>query len=256
MGRDDFVACSCGHVASGNQPKASKNPPLVPEHKRVIVIIKGPIHQVSNPPIQPMQRLKTKWHIPNHFQCNSEDAEIPESSQFLRKTPIIGDEFTPNQGEQAWGVPFTPQEFVATACQEGHPKSFENLLPPVLKEAIHSSKTHNSLGDLVELRAQWFKRLVSYAKTLEAQEVELKAGLTDHMSRILAPKRILLWAEMLKEANYPDMGVVNELMYGTELVGSVPASGIFEAKFKPAEMSVEQLRSMSFADRVNFFLLI
>ena len=41
---------------------------------------------------------------------------------------------------------------------------------------------------------------------------------------------------MLKEANYPGMGVVNELIYGTELVGSVPAAGIFEAKFKPADV--------------------
>ena len=71
-------------VASGNQPEASKIPPLVPEHKRVIVI-KGPMHEVSNPPVQPMQRLKAKWHIPNHFQCASEDTHIPESSQFLRK---------------------------------------------------------------------------------------------------------------------------------------------------------------------------
>ena len=77
--------------------------------------------------------------------------------------------------------------------------------------------THNSLGDLVELRAQWFKKWVSNAKALEAEEVEMKAGLTDHLSRILAPKRILLWAEMLKEANYPDMGFVNELIHGTEL---------------------------------------
>ena len=58
---------------------------------------------------------------------------------------------------------------------------------------------------------------------------------------------------MLREANYPDMGVVNELLHGTELVGSVPASGIFEAKFKPADMSVEQLQAMSFPDRIRNF---
>ena len=117
----------------------------------------------------------------------------------------------------------------------------------MLKEAIHRN-TQKSLGGLVELRAQWFEKW-------EAQEVELKAGLTDHLSRILAPKRILLWAEMLKEAKYPDMGVVNELLNGTELVGSVPSSGIFEAKFKfkPTDMSVEQLQSLSFSDRVKNF---
>ena len=60
---------------------------------------------------------------------------------------------------------------------------------------------------------------------------------------------------MLREAKYPDMGmgVVNELIHGTELVGSVPSSGIFDAKFKPADMSVEQLQSMSFSDRVKNF---
>ena len=100
----------------------------------------------------------------------------------------VGDEFIPNQGEQVWGVPFTPQEFVATACQKGHPKNFENFLPPVLKEAFHRN-TQKHLGDLVELRAQLFKKWVSYAQVLEAQEVEMKAGLTDHLSRILAPKR-------------------------------------------------------------------
>ena len=243
-------------VASGNQPKASKIPPLIPEHKRVIVI-KGPIKEMSNPPVQPMQRLKANWPIPDHFQSNSTDKYVPDSSQFLRSTPIIGqvgvrEEHIPNQGEQAWGVPFTPQEFVATACQKGHPKNFENLLPPVLKESIHYN-TQKSIGDLVKLRAQWFKKWVSRAKVLDVQEVEAKAGLQEHLSRILAPKRILLWEEMLREANYPDMGVVNELLHGTELVGSVPASGIFEAKFKPADMSVEQLQAMSFRDRIRNF---
>ena len=243
-------------VASGNQPKASKIPPLIPEHKRVIVI-KGPIKDMSNPPVQFMQRLKSNWPIPDQLQSNSEDKYVPESSQFLRSTPIIGqvgvrEEQIPNQGEQAWGVPFTPQEFVATACQKGHPKNFENLLPPVLKESIRYN-TQMSTGSLVELRAQWFKKWVSRAKVLDAEEVEVKAGLQKHLSSILAPKRILLWEEMLREAKYPDMGVVNELLHGTELVGSVPASGIFEAKFKPADMSVEQLQAMSFPDRIKNF---
>ena len=93
-------------VASGNQPKASKIPPLIPEHKKVIVI-KGPIKEMSNPPVQPMQRLKANWPIPDHFQSNSADKYVPESSQFLRSTPtIIGqvgvrEEHIPNQGGRA-----------------------------------------------------------------------------------------------------------------------------------------------------------
>ena len=68
---------------------------------------------------------------------------------------------------------------------------------------VHATKSSCPIADLT-------KPLV--------QEVEAKTGLQEHLSRILAPKRILLWEEMLKEANYPDMGVVNELLHGTELV--------------------------------------
>lgn len=56
---------------------------------------------------------------------------------------------------------------------------------------------------------------------------------------------------MLKEAGYPDLGVVDELVDGTHLVGAVPASGIFETKFKPADMSVTQLKNLNFAERTK-----
>lgn len=47
--------------------------------------------------------------------------------------------------------------------------------------------------------------------------------------------------------------MVEELTNGTHLVGTVPASGIFETKFKPADMSVAQLRNSSFAERTRNF---
>ena len=75
----------------------------------------------------------------------------------------------------------------------------------------------------------------------------------EYLARILAPKRILLWSEILQEAGYPDLGVVDELVHGTHLVGTVPASGIFETKFKPADMSVAQLRNLSFAEWTKDF---
>ena len=188
--------------------------------------------------------------------------EIPKESQLLRFTPISGqsgaqegEQVFEDSGEQAWGVPHTPQEFVSVACKRGHPKNFENLLPPVLKDAVLFN-SHKHLSELVELRAKWFKKWVQRAKELEDNEKQIKSAMPKHLSRILAPKRILLWSEMLKEAGYPDPGVVDELINGTELVGTVPASGIFETKFKPADMSVAQLRNLSFAERTKEFLLV
>ena len=82
----------------------------------------------------------------------------------------------------------------------------------------------------------------------------LKSKLPDHLAHILAPKRILLWAEMLKESGYPDLGVVDELTQGTSLVGPVPPTGLFEAKFRPADMTVDQLKSSSRVDRTCNFV--
>ena len=245
-------------VSSGHQPTASKIPPLVAEHKNVIVL-KGPLKDTSKTPVMPMQRLKSNWVIPANLKRNCFVNEIPKESQLLRFTPISGqsgaqegEQVFEDSGEQAWGVPHTPQEFVSVACKRGHPKNFENLLPPVLKDAVLFN-SHKHLSELVELRAKWFKKWVQRAKELEDNERQIKSAMPKHLSRILAPKRILLWSEMLKEAGYPDPGVVDELINGTELVGTVPASGIFGTKFKPADMSVAQLRNLSFAERTKNF---
>ena len=85
-------------------------------------------------------------------------------------------------------------------------------------------------------------------------EESLKAGLADHIRHILAPKRLLLWKEILADLQYPDAGVFEELLIGTNLVGEVPPCGMFEKKFKPADITVKQLQTMSMAEkRKNFF---
>ena len=181
---------------------------------------------------------------------------MPLSSQLLRTTPISGQKGDDDKRfefkEVAWGVPYEPHEFVSVACQKGHPKNFENLLPKVLKDSVDFN-CKNSLGDIVDFRARWFKQWVDRSKILAADEKVLKSKLPSHLAHILAPKRILLWAEMLKEAGYHDLGVVNELIEGTCLVGPVPSTGIFESKFRPADMTVDQLKYSSHAERTRNF---
>ena len=92
------------------------------------------------------------------------------------------------------------------------------------------------------------------AKALAGDEETLKAGLPKHVKHILAPKRLLLWKEILAELNYPDAQVFDEMLAGTSLVGEVPLCGMFEKKFKPADMTVERLQTMSKAEkRKNFY---
>ena len=49
------------------------------------------------------------------------------------------------------------------------------------------------------------------------------------------------------------MGVVDELLNGTSLVGEVPDCGIFEKKFKHADMTVEQLEALSQGEKRKHF---
>eukprot|EP00435_Cladocopium_sp_Y103_P018570 s3790_g4.t1 len=59
------------------------------------------------------------------------------------------------------------------------------------------------------------------------------------------PKRLLLLREMIKEEGYPDAGVFDELAYGTELVGTVPWTGVFDPAFKPAIITTQELMEQS-----------
>ena len=247
-------------AVAGSQPKASKLPPIVPEHKHIIVIA-GPHETLATVPVFPMQRLSDAWLVP--MGVSSPVRSIPKDAQLLRTTPLRskgGQEVaTGNNTEpcsvfqQAWGVPFTAEEFITEAAKAGHPKAFQNFAPTVLDEAVKSNFSANAVFDIMSRRAKWFKKWLSRASDLKSQEQALKMNMVEHQREILKPKRILLWKEMLKEANYSDPGVVDEMIAGVSLTGDIPPTGIFDPCFKPAEMSVQKLRERSSSDRLAAF---
>ena len=244
------------------QPKAAKIPPVVREHKAVI-ILKGPVRVLQKTPVQTMERLKQPWEVPS--SCSSSLSTLPAGAQLLRTTPLRSkggllhmseDKMEdPNQiSEQAWGIPFSPGEFMSEAVKRGHPKSFSRLVPKILMEAVSKNFGQDSeQAKLASDRSKWFARWMRRALELAEAEGELKKGLSDHVRRILAPKRTILWREILEELQYPDMGVVDELLGGTSLVGKVQDCGIFEKKFKHADMTVEQLEALSQGEKRKHF---
>ncbi|CAE7340302.1 unnamed protein product, partial [Symbiodinium sp. KB8] len=141
-----LTAC---RAAVNEQPKSSKFPALVPEHCAV-VLVKGPRSVLSALPCAPMARIKCPWPVPAACSCKlsvipAEDADLCEV---------------------AWGIPHSPQAFVASAAKAGHPKS------------------------------------------------------------ILAPKRLVLWREIMEDLGYKDVAVFNEVVEGTNLLGQVPLTGL------------------------------
>lgn len=246
-------------AAATAQPKASKMPPVVREH-RYVILIQGPHEALCEVPISPMQRLKEAWTVPE--ACSSTMAAIPVGAQLLRQTPLrlnggtVHAESTWNKAEvfeQAWGIPFSPEEFMEEAVSRGHPKLFARLVPEVLQVAIRNNFKPTSVQSLPAARARWFAKWTSRAKQLTASDVALKSSLPPHAAHILEPKRLLLFKEILEEIGYPDVGVFDELVHGTELVGEVKPFGIFEKAFRPADMTTEQLMSSSHSSRVLNF---
>ena len=67
------------------QPKASKMPPIVREHRKV-VLITGPFADLAKAPVEPMQRLESSWEVPK--SCEAELEILPEGAQLLRTTPL------------------------------------------------------------------------------------------------------------------------------------------------------------------------
>ena len=238
----------------GDQPKASNLPPIVREHK-YILLIKGPQESLNQVPVKPRERLKKPWVVPH--DCDSPNEFVPPEAQLLRLSPLrskggIHEVDSSHIYEQAWGVPFTPDEFVKEAYVSGHPRNLKNLLPSPLEHAI-SLNINLPPGDLVSLRAAWFKKWIVRIEELESDERSLKASMPEHLRKILSPKRLLVFREMLAELDYPDQGVFDEIACGTGLAGSVPDSGLFEKVFRPCEITEEQLKSGAEHNRKSIF---
>ena len=197
-----------------------------------------------------MQRLSAPWPVPNDCACSV--SVIPKNSQLLRAIPLSVNVGTSARtsapayqhaaiSEQAWGVPFSPNEFKQAACNAGHPKLLKTPLPQHLQHAIDLNKKMNP-NELLEFRERWFQKWEARAKQLEPQEDDLKQSLPEHLREILKSKRLLLWKELLHDIEYEDQGVFDEVVSGTDLTGQVPLTGIFPQTFKPAATAPEMVR--------------
>ena len=111
----------------GDQPKASKLPPIVREHQ-FIILTKGPQVSLNSAPVKHRERLKVCWTIPQ--DCDSPASVVPIEAQLLRLSPLrskggIHEVESKHLYEQAWGIPFTPDDFIKEAYIAGHPRNLK-----------------------------------------------------------------------------------------------------------------------------------
>lgn len=63
----------------------------------------------------------------------------------------------------------------------------------------------------------------------------------EQVDRATKDKRITLFKKLLEEYGYPGVGVVDELQFGSDLTGEVPATNMLPYKFAPSLLSTEAL---------------
>ena len=89
----------------------------------------------------------------------------------------------------------------------------------------------------------WFYRQLRAVTNTSAEEDKLKSSLPKYARDIVLPKSIALWREILKDLEYPDLDVVDEMLGGVELTGQTPCTNVFPAAFKPAKHTVADLEA-------------
>jgi hypothetical protein len=88
---------------------------------------------------------------------------------------------------------------------------------------------------------RWLKRSLE----LRADAYRLHQSMPPHLRKILKGKRLLLLKEILTDLQYPDVGVVDDIISGFQLTGWAPKTGVFEPDVRRPQLSVDQLIKMA-----------
>ncbi|CAE7668743.1 ANKRD50 [Symbiodinium sp. CCMP2592] len=246
--RSPALANKSLRVSAMNQPRGAM-PEVVSEWKLVVYVLLPP--QVEDP-FGGSKRLKRDWRVPHGARVLPELKLLPQDSQLLSRTqsggqlsPQLQQEMQNLNGASVLrvGIPWDPIEFIAKAGKIGHPYHKLSKCNKDLRDLVHDL-VHKP-GPVRSQRKNYIEKWARRAKELEPEETKLKAGMSDHRRKILQPKRILLFEEMLRDIGYDDMGVVQELIDGATLTGDIPITGVLDTKLKPARLDTEQLIGMS-----------
>ena len=77
------------------------------------------------------------------------------------------------------------------------------------------------------------------------KESELKATLSPRIAEIFKGKKLWLLDSLIRASGHEDLNLVEDIQKGFDLTGSLPRSGVFSQKFRPASMTCKDLRKVS-----------
>lgn len=139
-----------------------------------------------------------------------------------------------------FGIPREPEDFIMEAVSKGHPRDVVAKVPDSVKSLLRDlveGKPERRFAKRASFMKKWLKRSLE----LRADEDKLHQTLPLHLRKLLKGKRLLL----LKEMQYNDVGVVDDIISGFKLTGWAPKTGVFDPDVRRPQLTVEQLKKMA-----------
>ena len=143
-----------------------------------------------------------------------------------------------------FGIPREPEDFIREAVAKGHPRDVVARVPTTVR-ALLRDLVHGKPERRFAKRASFMKRWLKRSLELRADEERLHQSMPPHLRKILKGKRLLLLKEILTDLQYPDVGIVDDIISGFQLTGWAPKTGVFEPDVRRPQLSVEQLIKMA-----------
>ena len=190
--------------------------------------------------------LQSKRHaalIPEyHHFCTLLESDKPPPNSKLTAPHQGGVSEEPKKGHVKYGIFHSPEQFLEKAMKLGHPMDTTKHLEDVTSAAVnHVLNTDPKLLKVQRKTALLKAKIL--AKKLEGDETKIHAGLSTSLQCVLADKKLLLWKELLEAHGYDDLGVLQFMFEGVELVGMPDAPACYPPKIVPASLTETDLRN-------------
>ena len=246
------------HVArasTGQQSKSLRLPPLVPQFASKLVAMYAhdvqvwPVQAIASPSLKLLHEIDLGGLVSAKQLGQKSDMQQRLKAEFsvwgvsmaFEQFTALGFDF---DRVKVFGMQWSPQEFLGKACAINHPLDPAIALPSVLADTVEAHARMDA-HEVARSRAEFFLRWSARASQLSEAEKKLRNDMDPLVERAVRGKKILLFEEMLKHYEYPDMEVVNELKFGSPLTGDVPQTSMLPFKFTPSLLTREALGMQS-----------
>ena len=138
------------------------------------------------------------------------------------------------------GIFRTPEEFIQEARLSRHPIDLDSFLPEALCSNIFFLLT-TPPSEVARQRLEKVRMLRQWASELAGVNDEIHKNLSAEQARVSFGKHFAMLRKVLQHINYPDVNLVDDLIRGTSLTGTVPQSYVFPRRNKEALSSVSEV---------------